>query len=87
MLNYVDTLIGFSGVMLLLSLLVTAIVQAAIAVLKMRGECLRWGVELLVKRAIPALKDHEAKALADDVLTHETLSHDESPAKAITSRS
>lgn len=87
MLTYVDTLIGFAGVMLLLSLLVTAIVQAAIAVLNLRGENLRWGVEILADKILPELSgDAKKKAeIARAILLDPAVSPDERLATAIRS--
>ena len=51
MLNQLDTLIGFAGVMLLLSLFVTLIVQGIISLLNLRGLSLLWGIVLVVERA------------------------------------
>lgn len=87
MLTYVDTLIGFAGVMLLLSLLVTAVVQAAVAVLNLRGENLRWGVEILVDKVLPELSgDAKKKAeIARAILLDPAVSPDKRLASAIRS--
>jgi hypothetical protein len=75
MLTYVDTLIGFAGVMLLLSLLITLLVQVAVSVLNLRGLSLLWGVTLVVERAKPGLKSTlRAWDIAWQVLTHPALS-------------
>jgi hypothetical protein len=45
MLEHFDTVLSFAVVMLLLSLLVTTIVQMLLAVLGLRGSVLQWGLE------------------------------------------
>ena len=82
-LTYVDTLIGFAGVMLLLSLLCTAVVQAVVSVLELRGRSLLWGITLLVGRVLPKLTEGERVAAARRVLRHPALSPDGALATAI----
>lgn len=84
MLAYVDTMIGFAGVMLLLSLLVTILVQGVVALLNLRGSNLLWGVSLLVERAL-GVDEERAKALAEQVLRHPALSPHGRLAEAIRS--
>jgi len=75
MLTYVDTLIGFAGVMLLFSLVITLLVQATISIFNLRGLSLLWGIALVVERARPGIKNSlEAWELAWQVLTHPALS-------------
>jgi hypothetical protein len=85
MLAYVDTLIGFAGVMLLLSLLVTTVVQLVGHLFELRGWALLWGVERLVERAVPGVKGVELRGIADAILKHPTLSPDGGRATAIRS--
>ncbi|MBI4663459.1 MAG: hypothetical protein HY735_32050 [Verrucomicrobia bacterium] len=74
MLEHFDTVLSFSVVMLLLSLLVTTLVQMIVAVLGLRGSVLQWGLEKLLKQISPELKDH-ASAIAKAVLTHPMIQH------------
>jgi len=53
MLQFVDTAIGFSVVMLMLSLLITAIVQAVSAALDLRGRNLAKHIEMLLYQVYP----------------------------------
>lgn len=70
MLQYIDTVLGFAIVMLLLSLLVTALVQMLIAVLGMRGWALRWGLQRLLRQVGLDEDDVNAKVIAKAVLKH-----------------
>lgn len=74
-LQNLDTVIAFSVVMLLLSLVITTLVQMAISILGLRGRQLAWGVRMLFEQADKELaKDGKAaKVLAKQVLTHRTL--------------
>jgi hypothetical protein len=72
MLEHLDTLIGFATVMLLLSLLVTTVVQMVAGLSNLRGRCLLEGTEQLLKQLDPGLKD-QARALARKVLTHSAI--------------
>lgn len=69
MLQHMDTVLSFAVVMLLLSLLVTTIVQIVIALLGLRGIVLRWGIERLLTQVAPDLKDYAAD-IAETVLRH-----------------
>jgi hypothetical protein len=69
MLQHVDTVLGFAVVMLLLSLLVTTLVQAVIAVFGLRGVVLQWGIERLLRQLDPKLKDY-AEEIAEAVVRH-----------------
>ena len=60
--------------MLLLSLLITVFVQAVIAVTRLRGSNLLWGVERLIGQLDPRLKE-QAAGLANKVLRHPALTH------------
>jgi hypothetical protein len=73
-LQHIDTAIGFATLMLLLSLLITVLVQTTAAVLRLRGSNLFHGVVRLLKQADPSLSA-QAEALADLVLRHPTVSH------------
>lgn len=72
MLEQLDTAIGFATVMLLLSLLVTTVVQMVIALLGLRGRCLLDGTEQLLKQLYPDLPNiqHQARTIAEKVLRH-----------------
>ncbi|HEX9945135.1 MAG TPA: hypothetical protein VGG03_24255 [Thermoanaerobaculia bacterium] len=73
-LEHLDTTIAFAVVMLLLSLLITSFVQVMIAVTRLRGSNLLWGVERLIGQLDPKLRD-EATTLAKKVLLHPALTH------------
>ncbi len=71
MLPQIDTMIGFAAVMLLLSLLITILVQATVTLLDLRGKNLLWGVTVIIEHAFPTVKS--PKAVAEKVLAHRTL--------------
>ena len=75
-LEHFDTVLSFALVMLLLSLLITILVQTVVAVFGLRGSTLQWGLQRLFQQLSPELnlKDH-AKQLAKAVLTHPALAH------------
>jgi hypothetical protein len=73
-LEHVDTAFGFIVILLLLSMLITVIVQMIIAILGLRGRVLGWGVEQLLRQVDPTWEEH-AKVLARKILKHRTLSH------------
>lgn len=73
-LERLDTVIAFAVVMLLLSLLVTTLVQMALLVTMRRGRNLLWGVERLLSQVDPSLRNH-AGAIAEAVLRHPAVSH------------
>lgn len=72
MLQHLDTLIAFAAAMLLLSLLVTVLVQAAMAIGRSRTRNLRWGIQQYVASMFPALAG-EAESLARQVTEHASL--------------
>lgn len=88
MLENLDTVIAFSLVMLLLSLLVTTLVQMVTAVLGLRGRCLLSGTEQLIKQIYPQLPDLAkwAPKIARKILTHPAVASQGRPAVAIRSR-
>jgi len=69
-----DTAMGFAAVMLLLSLLVTVLVQMTVAILGLRARNLAWGVKTLLLQIDPTLKE-KATNLANRVLKHPSVSH------------
>jgi hypothetical protein len=71
-LQHVDTMIGFSVTMLLLSLLVTVLVQAVSTLLNLRGVNLLWGVTGMLQRLAP-LGEDIANRVAREVLKHPSL--------------
>jgi hypothetical protein len=73
-LAYFDTAMGFAAVMLMLSMLVTILVQMVETALNLRGKNLLWGVQRLIEKVIPAYVEH-ARTIADKVLTNNALSH------------
>lgn len=72
MLEQLDTVIAFATVMLMLSLLVTTVVQMAISVSNLRGKCLLEGTGQLLTQLYPDLKG-QAHAIAKKVLTHSAI--------------
>ncbi len=76
MLEQLDTVIGFATVMLLLSLLVTTIVQMVLAVFSLRGKCLLEGTEQLLKQLYPNLNAEagdQARKIAEKILRHPAI--------------
>lgn len=71
-LERLDTVIAFAIVMLLLSLLVTTLVQMAQLITQRRGRNLQWAVERLLTQV--GLTSH-AKTIANELLKHPTVSH------------
>ncbi len=72
-LQHLDTVIAFAVVMLLLSLLVTVLVQMVVTALYLRGKNLLWATRLLVTQIDPEL-GVDARNLAERVLRHPALS-------------
>jgi hypothetical protein len=73
MLGYLDTLIGFAVVMLVISLLITILTQMVSAVINHRGSNLKWGLETLFANIDPKQLPHltaGADKVAQAVLTH-----------------
>ncbi len=75
MLQHVDTVLGFAVVILLLSLLVTTLVQMVITVFGVRALALKWGIERLLRQVVPELSKEDAQTLADAVSSHESIKH------------
>jgi hypothetical protein len=67
-------MIGFAVVMLVLSLLITVLVQGVIAVLNLRGLNLLWGLKCLL-RQISQREEAEVEQIAKAVLKHPSVSH------------
>jgi hypothetical protein len=77
MLLYLDTLIGFAVVMLVISLLITILTQMVSALLSHRGSNLRWGLKTLFEKIDPkaySLLTANAETLANEVLRHPLIS-------------
>ena len=74
MLERLDTVIAFATVMLLLSLLVTTLVQMALTLIGLRGWSLYWGVKRLLEQIDPKLAAHQ-KEIADRLLRHPAVTH------------
>lgn len=73
MLEHLDTLIAFSVVMAVVSLMITTLTQMLSAVLGLRGTVLLDGLSELFKTAHPELAD-DAGALAKHILKHPLIS-------------
>ena len=69
MLEHIDALIAFTGIILVASLMVTIVTQIVILVLNLRGRNLLWGVARLLQQIEPSLGD-EAKEVARKILTN-----------------
>lgn len=75
-LDQLDTILAFSAVMLTLSLIVTVLVQAAIALSNLRGRGLAWGIDRLLRQVDPKLGlGAMATQLTDAVLSHPAVAH------------
>lgn len=78
LLQSLDAVVAFTTVMLVLSLMITAVVQLVISLCGLRGRNVMWGLKELFQRTLPADDQAalEAKAgqLARQVLSHSTLS-------------
>ncbi len=72
-LDAVDTVLAFCMIMLLLSLLVTVLVQMVISIFGLRGKNLVFGVQQLVGMVAPDLDESDAASLATKVLNHPAL--------------
>lgn len=73
-LEHLDTVIAFAVMMLLLSLIITSLVQMFAGLFNLRGKNLLWGTEHLLRQIDPRLAG-EAHALADRILKHGALTH------------
>jgi hypothetical protein len=69
-LENLDTLIGFAVVILLLSLLITSLVQLAGMLLRLRGKNLLWGIERTIEELAPGT---DAKTLAVAIVEHRSI--------------
>src|SRR5260370_1519121 len=73
MLGYLDTLIGFAGVMLVISLMITILTQMVSVLINHRGSNLKWGLETLFANIDPKQFPNltaDADKVAQAVLTH-----------------
>ncbi len=71
-LGHIETVIAVSGLMALLSVLVTAIVQAALLLPNVRGLILQWGISKLLHQVTG--KKVEAAKAAREVVEHHSVS-------------
>ena len=74
LLDRLDTVIAFAIVMLLLSLLITTLVQMIGLLFALRGKNLLWGIKRLLGQVDPDLGKHAAE-IGDKVLRHPSISH------------
>ena len=85
MLQQIDTAIGFAVVMLILSLIVTAIVQMISALTDLRGRNLASGLANLLHQIEPSLRDKfranstVAEYIANVVVKHPAIAHAGTP--------
>jgi len=80
MLQNVDTMIGFAVVMLILSLIITVLVQAVVAVFELRGKNLIASLTKLLLQMEPELRKTDggiatAREISTAVATHPSLVH------------
>jgi hypothetical protein len=73
MLEQVDTVIGFVSVMLLLSMIITVVVQAISGLLDLRGQNLVWGLANLFQQISPDAAQRAATELANAVASHSSV--------------
>jgi hypothetical protein len=89
MLEQLDTAIAFTVVMLMLSLIITAVVQMISAVLDLRGRNLAAGLENLLRQIEPSLRDALpdgstiAQHIAEVAVRHPAIAHTKTRAKAV----
>ena len=76
MLYHLDSLIAFVGVILLGSLMVTALTQVVIALLNLRGKNLLWGLKRLVSEIEPSLQA-SSEAIVRKILANPLVSVEE----------
>ena len=73
-LHYLDVMIGFAFTMLVISLAVTAMVQAVpVYIRNLKGEALERGLTDLMVRVLPGLESH-ARVIVDHILRDPLLS-------------
>jgi hypothetical protein len=71
-----DTILAFAAVMLILSLLITILVQMAVAASNLRGRGLAWGMDRLLRQIDPRLNlGGFTKELTEAVLRHPAVAH------------
>jgi hypothetical protein len=89
MLEQLDTAIAFTVVMLMLSLMITAVVQMISAVFDLRGRNLATGLENLLRQIEPSLREALpngttiAQHIAEVAVTHPAIAHTKTRAKAV----
>jgi hypothetical protein len=89
MLEQLDTAIAFAVVMLMLSLMITAIVQMISAVFDLRGRNLASGLENLLRQVEPSLRaslpdgSTLARHIAEVAVRHPAIAHTKTRAKAV----
>jgi hypothetical protein len=72
-LDLLDVAIGFATVMLAVSLIITALTQATVAFLGLRGRNLRLGLQQLIETTLPGLRSH-AEKISLDIVSHPLIS-------------
>lgn len=73
--DLLDIVLAFLGVMLLLSIVITAIVQILTSILNLRGWVLVHGVKQILEQLAPGLRKGTALTVAGLVLQHPTVTH------------
>ncbi len=74
MLEHIDALIAFAGIIFLASLLVTVLTQIAIVTFNLRGRNLFWGITRLLQQIEPSLDEKGAEEISKKILTHPLIS-------------
>ena len=74
MLHYLDTVIAFAVVMLVMSLVITLLNQMVSSVLSYRGSNLRWGIQTMLTTLSDRISGENARKIADEILTHPMIS-------------
>jgi len=73
--DLLDIVLAFVGVMLLLSIVITAIVQILTSIFNLRGWVLVHGVKQILEQLAPGLRKGTALTVAGLVLQHPTVTH------------
>jgi hypothetical protein len=73
MLELLDVAIGFTAIMLAVSLIIMSLTQAISSSLALRGARLRTGLWLLIEQTAPSIK-HHAEEISRDIVAHRLIS-------------
>jgi hypothetical protein len=73
MLELLDVAIGFTSIMLAVSVIIMSLTQAISSALALRGARLRTGLWLLIEQTAPSIK-HHAEDISRDIVAHRLIS-------------